>query len=38
MQTVKLIDSLDYYDTNLTRQSKRACRLRFTDSKPFRLL
>ncbi len=34
----ELIEYLDYYNNRRIRQNERACRLQFTDNKPFRLL
>ena len=36
---LELIEYLDYYNNRKIKpKAKRACRLQFTDSKPFRLL
>ena len=34
----ELIEYLDCYNNRRIRQNERACRLQFTDNKPFRLL
>ena len=34
----ELVEYLDYYNNRRIRANKRACRLQFTDNKPFRLL
>ena len=34
----ELVEYLDYYNNRRIEQNERACRLQFTDNKPFRLL